>query len=290
MKVTFIGTSAGEGYPGIWCKCENCEKARRLGGRNLRGNTCAMIDDDTLIDLNAHFPYMAPRLGIDPARLRVLLVTHTHIDHFIPEWLSRRGMTPELEGLSDEEKRKRVSPCFTPLPTLTVVGNRYVREKLYGVKGLMTHPETYRLQYRPVTDGVEMAFGDLKVTPIRSRHTNIRGFAHNYIIERGGKTLLYASDCGGYDEDMMDAVLSKQYDCVIMEGTFGLGASIDGHMSLEKIRKMKALFDAKGVWKRGSNLHLTHICPHWSPVHDEYEPMLAAEGISLAYDGKVIEF
>ena len=55
VKVTFIGTSAGEGYPGVWCECVNCRKARQWGGRNIRGNACSMIDDDFLIDFSAHF-------------------------------------------------------------------------------------------------------------------------------------------------------------------------------------------------------------------------------------------
>ena len=50
MKVIFVGTSAGEGYPGVWCECPNCTKARLLGGRNIRGNSCALVDDDFLID------------------------------------------------------------------------------------------------------------------------------------------------------------------------------------------------------------------------------------------------
>ena len=50
MEFTFLGTSAGEQYPGAWCKCENCEKARRLGGRNIRKNSCAWLAPDCLID------------------------------------------------------------------------------------------------------------------------------------------------------------------------------------------------------------------------------------------------
>jgi hypothetical protein len=35
-ELIFLGTSAGEQYPGAWRRWENCEKARRLGGRNIR--------------------------------------------------------------------------------------------------------------------------------------------------------------------------------------------------------------------------------------------------------------
>ena len=53
MKITFLGTSAGESYPAVWCDCENCTYARAHGGRNLRMNTGTMIDSDTLLDMNS---------------------------------------------------------------------------------------------------------------------------------------------------------------------------------------------------------------------------------------------
>lgn len=55
MKLTLLGTGAGEGYPGFWCECTNCTEARKLGGKNIRGNGCAMLDQDVLIDMNEHF-------------------------------------------------------------------------------------------------------------------------------------------------------------------------------------------------------------------------------------------
>ena len=33
MKLTFLGTGAGEGYPGLWCKCPHCDYARKHGER-----------------------------------------------------------------------------------------------------------------------------------------------------------------------------------------------------------------------------------------------------------------
>lgn len=290
MKVTFIGTSAGEGYPGVWCECVNCRKAREWGGRNIRGNSSMMIDDDFLVDCSAHFAAMAPRLGISPSRIKGLLVTHAHMDHFAPEFLWKRMMSRELRGLSDEEKMKYISPNFTELPTLHVFGNEFVHKRMAAESNLLENMDVNMLEFHLIEEGVSQTLDDLTFTPVRAQHTNIRGFAHSYIIERGGKTLLHASDTGGYDDDMMQLILSKKYDCIIMEGTFGLGASVDGHMSLEKNRKMLRLFNDHNVWKNGANFHLTHICPHWTPPHDEYAAMLQEEGIEVAYDGKVIEF
>ena len=290
MKITFIGTSAGEGYPGVWCECPNCAKARRLGGRNIRGNSCALLDEDFLIDMNAHFAAMAPRLGISPTKIRGLLVTHPHMDHFAPEFLAKRAMRPELRSLSWEEKQNYISPCFSELPMLHVYGNAYTRQALFARQHVMEQAGNTMIEFHLIEDGVPQRQDDLTFIPVRSRHTDISGYCHNYLISRNGKTLLYASETGGYDPDMMDLVLSQKYDCVIMEGTFGLGATIERHMSLKKNREMVKLFNEHNVWKNGQNFHLTHICPHWTPVHDEYAAMLKDEGIEIAYDGKVIEF
>lgn len=290
MRITFLGTSAGEGYPGVWCECPNCQKARQLGGRNIRGSSCVLLDDDFLIDMSAQFAFMAPRLGISPARIQGLLVTHPHMDHFAPEFLEKRAMAPALRGLTWAEKAQKISPCFTELPVLHVYGNAFVRKRLFMENGVMEQEDTLNVAFHLIREGVPCEQGDLRFTPVRAQHTPVRGFCHNYIIERGGKTLLFASDTGGYDEDMWALVLAHRYDCVVMEGTFGLGASVDGHMSLEKNRKMLALFREKELLREGAPFILTHICPHWTPPHDEYAAMMEKEGMVVAYDGMRIEF
>lgn len=42
MKITYYGTAAGEAWPGVFCRCELCEKARALGGRNIRTRSRAV--------------------------------------------------------------------------------------------------------------------------------------------------------------------------------------------------------------------------------------------------------
>ena len=51
MHFQFLGTSAGEQFPGLWCQCPTCAKARALGGRNIRSNSCAFLSPDCLLDI-----------------------------------------------------------------------------------------------------------------------------------------------------------------------------------------------------------------------------------------------
>lgn len=290
MRLTLLGTSAGEGYPGFWCECPSCTAARTLGGKNIRGNSCAMLDEDVLIDMNEHFFEIAPHLGIHPARIDTLLVTHPHRDHFTPVLLNQRAMPKECVGMSQEELRGYVSPSFTWLPTLHVYGNRFVEEAIRAVPGLMENAERFHFAFHRLEAGVETQVKEnLSVLPLASHHADQVGFAYNYILRRKDKTVLYASDTGGYPTEVLDILLAQRYDCVVMEGTFGLGAEDPNHMCLKKNIQMRDLLTAHGCWKNGINMHLTHICPHWTPPHEEYAAIVAAEGMELGYDGQRIE-
>ena len=35
MEITYLGTAAAEGIPGIYCGCETCRRAIAAGGRNI---------------------------------------------------------------------------------------------------------------------------------------------------------------------------------------------------------------------------------------------------------------
>ena len=286
MKLTFLGTSAGESYPAVWCDCPNCTYAREHGGRNIRMNTGTMIDRDVLLDMNACGFYTAARLGISLTGVTTLLATHPHPDHNRIEPLEWRRAADGVFDLPDEERIRRFSPRFTPVPMLTVYGNRFYYDQL-----VKPHPELYdgspdiQMQFRLIQEGVRVETDNLAFTPVRSRHGE-PGFAHSYIIERSGKTLLYALDTCGYDDDMLALILSGQYDGVVMEGTFGLNSSPnDGHMNRDRNISFRNLLLEKGCIGPKTPFILTHLAPHWTPPYDIYAPMMEKEGFIVAYDG-----
>ena len=53
MKLTYLGTAAAEAVPAIFCNCEICKEARKLGGKNVRTRSQALINDDLLLDFPA---------------------------------------------------------------------------------------------------------------------------------------------------------------------------------------------------------------------------------------------
>ena len=82
LSFRFLGTAAGEQYPGMWCRCENCRKARQMGGRNIRKNSCAFIAPNILIDFPNEVFMQAEKWGVDLVDLEYLFITHSHDDHF----------------------------------------------------------------------------------------------------------------------------------------------------------------------------------------------------------------
>ena len=303
MKITFLGTSAGESYPAIWCDCPNCTYAREHGGKNIRMNTGSMIDDDILLDMNSCGFYTAARLGVSLTKVRHLIVTHPHSDHLTVEPLAWRRANPGATEATGEAKHKMFSPRFTKIPMMTIYGNLHTRKKLVD-----EHPEfvngnlDVQMRFQDIVEGEKVEAGDgLSFIPVAAihggdgsgvnyEHKGSWNFAHSYIIERGGKKLLYALDTGGFVPEMMQLILSHKYDAVVMEGTFGLNDTPNtGHMNTEKNIAFRAQLLEKGCIKEDTPFFLTHMAPHWTPPYDIYAPMMAEKGFIVAYDGMTAE-
>ena len=81
MYFQFLGTSAGEQFPGLWCSCPTCTKARELGGRNIRSNSCAFLSPDCMLDFGAEVFQQARKFDVPILDTQYLFVTHSHADH-----------------------------------------------------------------------------------------------------------------------------------------------------------------------------------------------------------------
>lgn len=286
MRITFLGTSAGESYPGIWCDCPNCTYAREHGGRNIRMNTGSMIDDDILLDMNSCGFYTAARLGVTLTGVRQLLVTHAHSDHLTTEPLAWRRASADAYNASESERTGMVSPRFTALPHMTVYGNREVNERFRNESPDLFSEDTC-ISFCEIREGMRVETETFAFTPVRAQHSVL---SHSYIIEREGKTLLYALDTGGYDEDMLALICGKKYDAVVMEGTFGNSTKESfGHMNRTGNVRFRNMMIEKGCITSKTPFFLTHLCPHWTPPHDIYAPEMAEEGFIVAYDGLSVE-
>ena len=90
MKITYLGTAAAEGFPAVFCNCEYCREAKLLGGKNIRTRSQTLINSDLLIDLPADTYSHFLKNNIDGDKIKYLLVTHSHSDHFYEKELEMR--------------------------------------------------------------------------------------------------------------------------------------------------------------------------------------------------------
>lgn len=285
MRLTFLGTSAGESYPGLWCDCPHCTYARTHGGRNLRANSCAVLDDTLLLDMGSGCFNTAARQQISLSQVRVVLVTHPHEDHFYPKHLQWRHGADENMHLPFAEQMHRGGPRFTPVPPLTLYGNAYTEKALYAWQ---ENIDNLHMRFVRIEEGKPFTDSGYTVTPVRGNHWQ-KGFAHSYIVEKDGRTMLYALDTGSYDEDMQGILKKHTFNLIVMEGTGGLNTCGDGHMCLAKNVDMLDFFVKNGCYAPDGRFVLTHMSPHWTPPHDIYETIAEKEGMIVAYDGMEIE-
>lgn len=278
MEFTFLGTSGWEQYPGLWCECGNCAKARRLGGRNIRANACGWLAPDCLIDLPPQIAIQAMRHGVALSSARHLLATHTHDDHFTAHWLWGRK-------LYDDEANRSCSPRFSSLPQLHIYGNSLVCDKVNAI--IDKDPGGYAMDATVVEPFKRYVRDGLDFIGVTANHFNRQ--ALNYIISRDGATMLYALDTGRILPETMAFLRKFKFDLVVLEGTYGYGSESETHCNLKAVEEIFASFKGDGLLKDGAKFCVSHISPHFTPVHDEIEPVMAARGITIAYDGMNIK-
>lgn len=290
MFFQFLGTAAGEQYPGFWCRCENCQKAREKGGKNIRKNSCAYISPNILIDFPPEIFIQAERFNINLVDLEYLFITHSHEDHFNLFPLGCRYLDSKIPL---PPAHNVICPRFTPLKTLNIIASKFICQKIEDliIKEAKYTYEECAMKLHEVEPFKEYLIGDMHIIPLRANH-GLHGKDEtclNYIILKQGKTILYALDTGWFFPETYEVIKKYTYDMVVIEGTFGYGINLQGHFNFKKLEKARELFEEDKLLKENSFFCTSHLSPHFTPIYDEIAPILEKKGIVVAYDGMKIE-
>ncbi|MBC8139526.1 MAG: hypothetical protein H8F28_26910, partial [Fibrella sp.] len=132
----------------------------------------------------------------------------------------------------------------------------------------------------------------LVATPIPSRHKDDEMCLNYLLTEPGsGKTLLYASDTGWYQDTTWEFLSGRRLDAVVLE--CGLGVSetgYEGHLTFAGCVAVKEKLTASKSLLANAPFYLTHISHTGLLCHDQLTERAAPHGISVAYDGLEITF
>ena len=274
MRITYYGTAAGEGWPGVFCQCELCKRARLLGGKNIRTRSQALINDDLLLDLppdnNLHSLYY----GLDLSRVKTLLITHSHSDHcYAPDLvLLREPFSHTYEG------------------QMQVYGNEAVEQAVIKACG-SSGSERERFLFHVVDCNQPVLAGGYTVVALRAVHAKGERCLF-YRVAQGDKAVLYAHDTGALTQENLDCLAAQKgmlslvsLDCTCQKDRDG-----KNHMGLwdavcQKERLLElGLADEKTIWV------VNHFSHNGGWLHEEISQRAQEYGMIAAYDGMTVTF
>ena len=274
MKITFLGTAAAEGFPAIFCNCEHCREAKRLGGKNIRTRSQTLINDDLLIDLPADTYSHFLKNNIDGHTIRYLLVTHSHMDHFYERELEMRRK-PYAHGMS--------------VPELKIYCSVGAAEKLKKAEEISFDSATFEFEALNAFDTIVM--GNYTVTALPARHYH--GDNALFYIIKGEKTVLYAHDTGYFYDEVFDFIKKEGYvfDLISLDCTnVDRPVSDDGtHMGLDNIGRVVKRLEQMGAVTEKTKKIINHFSHNGAPIHEKLEERVSEYGYIVSYDGLCVE-
>lgn len=270
MNLTYLGTAASEGFPAVFCNCAYCNEARRLGGTNIRTRSQALINDDLLIDFPADSYQHFLRNGIEADRIRYLLITHGHSDHFYPEDLMGRF------GAYAHDMR---------VPTLQVICSEGIWRKMGDAV-----PQNVSVTLVKAFETLEL--DGYRVTALPARHMP-GGEPLFYLIE-GDKTVLYAHDTGYFYEEIFDYLKDRgiRLDLVSLDCTnVDIPISDEGgHMGFPNLGRVLERLRQMGAVDADTLCYVNHFSHNGNPLQSVLEERAKQYGCSVAYDGCRVRF
>ncbi len=281
MKLKILGSGGGEGFPALFCRCNNCENARKLGGRNIRTCSQALINDELLIDLPMDTISHSLNTGMCFGDYKSVLITHTHIDHFAPTLLRSRG------GVYAHNLKHQKINIYGPnniksVFDLTNSGFGEVPEHIME-----------NINLTPLKDKTPVFIDGYNVIPLKALHApNLGSF--NYVIIKDGKSVLYLLDSGYPEKETLSYLssLNITFNCVVLDATMGVSPvnAYKYHMGFEENKMLKEELISLNIANEETVFIASHITHNKAGTHEEIEEIFNGTGIIVAYDGLEVEF
>lgn len=282
MIITFLGTAAANAYPEAFCRCDNCKRARELGGPSLRKRSSALINDDLLIDLGPDIMIAAFMHGCTLTSVRYCLQTHPHADHLDPShFLSRSPAygvvgAPFLHFYASAATAQRTAQLleidFAPASLLDPKIGESLNLRIHQIEPLQSFP-----------------VGPYNVTAFPANH-DLEMESFLYAVESNGRSIFYGTDTAMLPEETWHSIHQHKlrFDLVILDHTYGLDEPGSDHLSAHQFIEHVARMRDSGLLTENARVFATHIAHEGNPVHPELAAFAAQHGYEIAYDGLTV--
>lgn len=280
MKFQYLGTAAAEGWPALFCRCEKCMEALKRGGRNIRTRSQAIVNDDLLIDLPPDTYLHKLQQGLDLSKVRDLLVTHWHMDHFFARELCNHGGCYSHDMLSPELHIHCAKGTLD-----TFLADTGWTMDTCAERGLVWHIlspfETFRA-------------GRYIVTALPAKHMleMKNGEPYFYLIEDGEKAVLYCHDTGIFYDEVWDLLAKREKPLTMLsvDGTYGPApAGYGGHMGLPENIIVRDRLRELGLVNESTVCVINHFSHNGGMAHEEFCALAGKEGFLVSFDGMELE-
>lgn len=277
MKLQYLGTAAAEGFPGMFCSCETCEKARKVGGKNIRTRSQAVIDDRLLIDFPADTYHHILANGLELQKIQHCIITHSHSDHFYP---------------ADFEMCGAGFAHFKGSFKFNVYGGKAVYEKTKIAADEYALNNEERIAAHLIKPFETFNIMDYSITPLPADHDPATSPVI-YAISDKASSVLYAHDTGMLKEDAWEwlRVSVLHFNFVSLDCTAGLLPGWrSGHLGLDTCLEFAEKLKCTGAADDSTVFCLNHFSHNCLADYEDMIPHAVKYGFDVAFDGKTAVF
>lgn len=271
MKLKYFGTAAAEGFPGMFCQCDTCMRAKLAGGKNLRTRSQALVNDKLLIDLCPDMLMHIYNYGLNVHEIENILITHCHADHLLESNL--QNAYTRYATLNKERTINVYSSGYTIAHIKDINCDRVRCVELFESKSL-------------TADGI-------CITPLAAEHDKgIQPFIYDLCELSSGKRLLYAHDTSIFPAQTWEYMKNKKpyYNFVSLDCTCAISASSPRHLNFNEAVAVKEKMLNMGVTDGKTVFVLNHFSHNGGATYDEMVPIAQKQGFLVSYDTMEIEF
>lgn len=275
MKIQFLGTAAAEGVPSVFCECENCKLIKNLGEREYRTRSQVIIDDCLSIDFPPDAYYHSLKFGLDFSKLKYLLVTHSHMDHFYAHDFILRGY-----------KFARLT-----IPCLEIYGNAEVKKVFEECTARELKNEVKpNLKISEIKPYEILEIGKYRVITLPANHSKTEQ-ALLFYVESDGKGYLHFYDTAQVDDEVFSFLKDCNahidlvcFDCTFVDGSGGKAAR---HMGIPDDMLMKQKLIDYGLINNNTKIVISHFSHNSCPTSAKLKKIEEEYGVTAAFDGLI---